>query len=109
MYWKPTWQTTMARQSQITLDRALLFQIDVMDSVTVARPEESTPCEVVIEDKKAVKNAALSKGGWLPSCMLFLIQEFHLCLLLIVLASTQVPWEPGERVLCGRASDCENV
>ena len=90
----------MARQSQITLDRALLFQIDVMDSVTVARPEENTPCEVLIVDKKAVKTL-LCLG-----CMLFLIQGFHLCLLLIMLASTQVPGEPGERVLCGRASDC---
>ena len=52
----------MARQSQITLDRALLFQIDVMDSVTVARPEESTPCEVLIVDKKAVKTL-LCLGG----------------------------------------------
>ena len=99
----------MARQSQITLDRALLFQIDVMDSVTVARPEESTPCEVLIVDKKAVKKRCFVLGGWLPSCTIFPIPGFHLCLLLIMLASTQVPWEPGERVLCGRASDCENV
>ena len=98
----------MARQSQITLDRALLFQIDVMDSLTVARPEENTPCEVLIVHKKAEKRCFVL-GGWLPSCMLFLIQEFHLCLLLIVLASTQVPGEPGERVLCGRASNCVNV
>ena len=69
MYKKPTWQTTMARQSQITLDRALLFQIDVMDSLTVTRPEENTPCEALIVDKKAVKNAALSwGGGFLHAC-----------------------------------------
>ena len=69
MYWKPTWQTTMARQSQITLDRALLFQIDVMDSVTVARPEESTPCEVLIVDKKAEETLlCLGGDGFLHAC-----------------------------------------
>ena len=69
MYWKPTWQTTMARQSQITLDRALLFQIDVMDSLTVARPEENTPCEALIVDKKAEETLlCLGGDGFLHAC-----------------------------------------